>query len=237
MLHADTDIGLALSIARAALATLLLWATSAALSIALALALARGIHARWGPVRWIAAAAITATRGIPTSMLVIAAGMLAMGAGAGLPLPAIFVGTIAPFQHIAWAVVVALALGSCGHLAVIFHAAYQSLDAGRRDQLRLLAHHPVRAVAILLREVLGVVLPPTGARLIHHLHNTAFASLFPVAELFGLIRGQSEASAQVFLFAAVGVAAYAGLSLAIWAAVRGLEVALLPAARTGETTP
>ncbi|HYH17095.1 MAG TPA: hypothetical protein VD995_00630 [Azospirillum sp.] len=237
MFHADADTALALSVAHAALATVTLWAVSAALSIALALMLAHGMHGSGPLVRRGAGAIVNATRGVPTSMLVLAAGMLAMASGGGLPVPAIFTGTIGPFQHVAWAIAAALALGSCGHLAVIFHAAYGALDAGRRDQLLLLAHHPVRKAAILLREVLGIVLPPTGARLVHHLHNTAFASLFPVAELFGLIRGQSEASAQVFLFAAVGALTYAGLSLGIWALVRGLEAALVPPVRTAEAAP
>lgn len=230
MFHDDTgtSMALALSVSHATLATLTLWATSAALSIVLALVLVRGINSPLRPVRWVSAAVINTTRGIPTSVLIIAAGMLALGSGARLPLPAIFVGTIAPFQHIAWAIVLGLALGSCGHLAMIFQAAYEALDTGRRDQLQLLAHHPLRKLGILLREILGVVLPPTGTRLIHHLHNTAFASLFPVADLFGLIRGQSEASAQVLLFTTVGALTYAGLSLAIWAAVQGLERALRP---------
>lgn len=231
MFQDDTgsSLALVLSVGQATVATLTLWAASAALSIVLALVLVQGINSPLRPVRLVSVALINTTRGIPTSVLVIAAGMLAMGSGAGLPLPAIFVGTIAPFQHIAWAIVFGLALGSSGHLAMIFQAAYGALDSGRRDQLQLLAHHPLRKLGILLREVLGLVLPPTGTRLIHHLHNTAFASLFPVADLFGLIRGQSEASAQVFLFTTVGALGYAGLSLAIWAAVRGLERALRPA--------
>jgi ABC-type amino acid transport system permease subunit len=76
---------------------------------------------------------------------------------------------------------------------------------------------------VVAREAAAASLAPTGARLVHHLHNTAFAALFPVADLFGWIQQRSYETFEVSRYAAVGAAFYIGLSLLIWAAARGLE--------------
>ena len=237
MFNEESVSNLTVQLAYGTLATLTLWAVSAILSIALALILVYAVANPRPMVRWCGLVVVNLTRGIPTSVLVIAAGMLAMRMGAFIPVPSIFTGTIGGFQHIAWAIVAALAFGSAGHLAMIFHAAYCALGQARRDQLAILGCRPWQKAVIVLREVMTVVLPSTGARLIHHLHNTAFASLFPVTELFGLIRGQSDATAKVFLFTSIGCLVYAVLSFVIWLLFRGLEAFFAPPQRAVQIVP
>jgi ABC-type arginine/histidine transport system permease subunit len=79
-----------------------------------------------------------------------------------------------------------------------------------------------------MRECAAVALPPTGARLVHHLHNTAFAALFPVADLFGYVEGQASATFRVLDFVLLGCLIYVILSGLTWLLVRALEAALSP---------
>jgi ABC-type arginine/histidine transport system permease subunit len=137
--------------------------------------------------------------------------------------PALFPGTPLPFQHVAWGVALALALGSAGHLAEIFRAARSTLGHTRLDQATVLGLSRPRRVALLTREAAAVALAPTGTRLVHHLHNTAFAALFPVIDLFGFIQAQANATFRVVEFAFLGCLVYVILSASIWLIFRALE--------------
>ena len=64
--------------------------------------------------------------------------------------------------------------------------------------------------------------------MVHHLHNTAFAALFPVTDLFGFVQGLSSSTFRVFEFIALGCVVYVALSGAIWLASRALEAAFVP---------
>jgi ABC-type amino acid transport system permease subunit len=185
--------------------TLVLWTFSAALAILLGLVLAAGSISSHRPVRALARSVINLTRGVPTVLLVIVAGFGMLRIPSAGELPVVFPGTLASFQHVAWGVLLALALGSSGHLAEIFRAARAGLGEARLAQ----------------------ALPPTGARLVHHLHNTAFAALLPVTDLFGFIEGQVNATFRVVDYLLLGCAAYMALSGLIWLGVRGLEALLL----------
>ncbi len=137
---------------------------------------------------------------------------------------------------VAWAVTVALAFGSTGHLAVIFRTGYQSLGSARHEQAAMLGLGTWRRLRLLAREAAPSTLAPTGARLVHHLHNTAFAALFPVADLFGWVQQRANETFEVGRYAAAGVAGYVVLSVLIWALCRGLEHWLhLPATRARRT--
>jgi ABC-type arginine/histidine transport system permease subunit len=78
-------------------------------------------------------------------------------------------------------------------------------------------------MGLLLRESAGASSAPVGARLVHHLHNTAFAALFPVADFFGWVQQRANETFEVSRYAAVGIGVYVVLSALIWAAFRGLE--------------
>jgi ABC-type arginine/histidine transport system permease subunit len=165
---------------------------------------------------------------VPTSLFVIAAGIGMMRLSSAPGLPVIYPGTSTAFQHVAWGVVFALALGSAGHLAEIFRAAHSTLGQFRLEEATVLGLSRFDRSRLLMRECAAVALPPTGARLVHHLHNTAFAALFPVADLFGYVEGQASATFRVLDFVLLGCLIYVILSGLTWLLVRALEAALSP---------
>jgi ABC-type amino acid transport system permease subunit len=207
--------------------TLVLWMLSAALAIGLGLVLASGSLSPRRPVRVLAQSVVNITRGVPTVLLVIVAGFGMLRIPSAGELPVVFPGTLASFQHVAWGIVVALALGSAGHLAEIFRAARAGLGEARLEQVMVLGMSRARRTRLLAREAAAIALPSTGARLVHHLHNTAFAALLPVTDLFGFIEARVNATFRVVDFLLLGCAAYMALSALIWLAVRALEAILL----------
>jgi ABC-type amino acid transport system permease subunit len=216
--------------------SLVLWALSGTLAVLIGLILAAGSLSPHSSIRVLARVSVNLTRGIPTSLFVIAAGIGAMQMAEVADLPIVFPGTAAAFQHLAWAIMLALAVGSAGHLAEIFGAARAALGRARLEQAAVLGLSRLRHAAVIARECAAVALPPTGTRLIHDLHNTAFAALFPVAELFGAIQGQAAATFQVLHFALLGCAIYALLSGIIWVGCRLLEAAFTPLVARGAGT-
>jgi hypothetical protein len=104
---------------------------------------------------------------VPTSLFVIAAGIGMMRLSSAPGLPVIYPGTSTAFQHVAWGVVFALALGS---------------------------------------------------------------ALFPVADLFGYVQGQANATFRVLDFVLLGCLIYVILSGLTWLLVRVLEAVLAPPA-------
>ena len=210
------------------LGTVTLWGISATLAIALALGLAAGVTRATGVTRLLIRAAIDLTRGVPTSILVLAAGFASLYVSPTSDLPLLFPGTAPAFQHLAWSVSLALALGSSGHLAEIFLAARSSISHIRIEQMFALGLTPLRRIALVMRECAAVALPPTGSRLVHHLHNTAYAALFPVCDLFGVLQGEVNATFKVFQLAFLGCGVYVALSGLIWLLVRLGEAWLRP---------
>jgi ABC-type amino acid transport system permease subunit len=191
--------------------TLVLWMLSAALAILFALLLAGGSLSPRRSVRLLARSVINVTRGIPTVLLVIVAGFGMLRLPNAGELPIVFPGTLASFQHVAWGVMLALALGSTGHLAEIFRAARAGLGEARLAQVTVMGMSRARRTRLLAREAAAIALPPTGARLVHHLHNTAFAALLPVTDLFGFIEAQVNATFRVVDFLLLGCGAYVAL--------------------------
>ena len=203
--------------------TVVIWLLSGGLALGLALALSAGSLAPRRATRLLSDGVITLTRGVPTSLLVVSAGIIAIRYPAPSWLPNPFVGTSTGLSLVAWAVTIALALGSTGHLAVIFRTGYLALGSARLEQATLLALTPGRRFSLLLRESASATTAPLGARLVHHLHNTAFAALFPVADVFGWVQQQANETFEVSRYVAIGVATYVILSLLIWVIFRGLE--------------
>jgi ABC-type amino acid transport system permease subunit len=218
------------------LGTIILWLLSGALALVVALVLASGSLHRGRVPRAVADAVITLTRGVPTSLLVVSAGIIALGYPAPAWLPDPFSGTAQGMALVGWAVTIALAFGSTGHFAVIFRTGYRSLGAARHEQANLLGLGPLRRLRLMAREAAPSTLAPTGSRLVHHLHNTAFAALFPVADLFGWVQQRANETFDISRYAMVGVTGYVTLSVLIWALCRGLEHWLgLPATRAPRT--
>jgi len=203
--------------------TIVLWTLSAATAAALAVVVAALSLHRRRFVRGPAEAFITLTRGIPTSLLVVSAGIAALPHAPPSWLPNPFPGTSPGLAGVAWAVTLALALGSTGHLAVILRTGYLALGTPRMEQATVLGLRGTARLRLLARESAPATLAPLGARLVHHLHNTGFAALFPVADLFGWIQQRAHETFDVSRYVAIGVGTYVILSLLIWAGFRGLE--------------
>jgi ABC-type amino acid transport system permease subunit len=221
-------------------ATCVLWALSGGLAVATGLAAAVGSASTKAVWRRLSGAAITLSRGLPTSLLVLAAGVISIRIPPRSWVPDPFPGTPSQSAPVAWAVMVALAVGSAGHFAVIFRAAYATLGRARTEQAVVLGMPPVRRLWLLSRESALAAIPPTSARLVHHLHNTAFAALFPVADLFGWIENGANATFDITRYVVAGGAAYVLLSGLIWAGFKGLEVRLgrhMAPARAGARLP
>lgn len=214
------------------LATVVLWAVSGGIAVAAGLALAALSLDPRAAIRTSSEGVITLARGIPTSLVVVAAGVLTIRMPPAAWLPDIFPGTQNGMQSVAWAVTLAVALGTAGNLAVIFRTAYLALGRHRIDQARALGmSHPQR-ISLLGREAALIALPPTSARLVHHLHNTAFAALFPVADLFGWVQERANTTFDVTTYVLVGAAIYVSLSGCIWLGGRALELRLAVVPRT-----
>lgn len=207
--------------------TVTLWAASSILAVTLGLALTAGSLSASGGLHAVSRAAVNLLRGVPTSLFVVTAGIVALRVpSAGMP-PVVFPGTLPGFQALAWAVVLAIALGGAGHFAEIFRAARAALGHARLEQARLLGLSRPRRALLLLRETAAVALPPTGTRLVHQLHNTAFAALFPVADLFGFVQLKVNETFAVTELVLAGCLAYVALSALIWLGARAVETALL----------
>jgi ABC-type amino acid transport system permease subunit len=206
--------------------TVALWAVSGSLAVGIALLLSSGSLSSRRPVRAVARSMVNLTRGVPTSLLVIAAGIAMIRLPAQASLPRLYPGTPASFQHVAWGVSIALALGSAGHLAQIFQSAREALGPSRLDEAKALGLSSSRQGLLIARECAAIALGPTGTRLVHHLHNTAFAALFPIIEVFGYVQEEANATFRVLEFALLGCGVYVALSGLIWLAFRSAEAAL-----------
>jgi ABC-type amino acid transport system permease subunit len=206
--------------------TLALFAVSASTAVALGLGLAAASTTGNRLVRLPARIVVNTTRGIPTVLWVIMAGVAALRLPATGGLPVVFPGTAAPFQTLAWCVAGGLAISSAGHLAEVFRGGLLAIGPVRIDQARVLGLSPVARGALLGRECAAVALPPTAARLTHHLHNTAFAALFPVTELFGYVQAGANRTFQVAEYALLGCLLYIVMTGLIWIVARWLEALL-----------
>ncbi|MDR0345430.1 MAG: hypothetical protein LBI49_20425 [Nocardiopsaceae bacterium] len=156
----------------------------------------------------------------------VAAGVISIRIPPQSWLPDPFPATPSASGPVAWAVLLALALGSAGHFAVIFQTAYTALGRARVEQSIVLGAPPLRRLSLLSREAATAAIPPTAARLVHHLHNTAFAALFPVADLFGWIENGANETFNITRFVVAGGAVYVALSGLIWAGFKAIELRL-----------
>lgn len=213
------------SLGAAIAATVVIWAVSSALSLSSGLLFMAGCASprRW--LRFTATVAVNVTRGIPTSLLVVCAG-LAMLRLSGRSLMIVFPGTPGSFQLLAWALALSIALGGAGHFAEIFRAAHAALGDARREQATLLGFSRCQKLVLIGREAAVIALPPTGTRLVHQLHNTAFVSFFPVVDLFGFVQTRASETFAVSTYLLLGCLVYVILSALIWSSTRGLEMAL-----------
>jgi ABC-type amino acid transport system permease subunit len=192
-------------------------------ALVLGVALAAGGTSRHLWIRGVSWSVINIARGIPTSVVVVGVGVVGIQFTAPRALPVLFPGTVPEFQHVALLIAAAIAIGSAGHLAVIFIASRGTVGRYRLFQTRVMGLSWARRTALLFQESARAAMPATGARMVHHLHNTAFAALFPVFELFGLVQARITSTFLVWEYLLLGAAIYVALSGVIWLFARFLE--------------
>jgi len=210
-------------LALAVVSTSVLWVVSGFCALVLGVVFATGGGSRHLWIRAISWMAINVTRGIPTSIVVIAAGVVGIQVVSPDAMPVVFPGTSPEFQHVGLLIALAVALGSAGHLAVIFIVSRGAVSQHVLAQARIMGMSWARRGRLLFRESARAAMPATGARMVHHLHNTAFAALFPVFELFGLLQERITLTFRVWEYLLVGAVLYIGLSGVIWLCTLGLE--------------
>jgi ABC-type amino acid transport system permease subunit len=171
----------------------------------------------------LAALIVNCTRGIPTGFLVIMLGVFVLKFMPPINLEWKFPGTYSGFQALAWGAVIGLALGSSGHFAVIILAALGTVEVAFYDQMKLLDLSTHMQTRLIWHRIALSVGPPMCARFIHHMHNTAFVSLFPVIELFGVTRSLAINTTHVIEYMALATGIYTALSIAIWICFRYYE--------------
>jgi len=101
-------------------ATSVLWVISGLLALVSGIAFAAGGASRHLWIRSVSWSAINIARGIPTSVVVVGAGVVGIQLTSPAALPQLFPGTAQEFQLVGILIAVAIALGSAGRLAVIF---------------------------------------------------------------------------------------------------------------------
>lgn len=205
-------------------ASFLIWLSSSISSILIGLILVIAKNSEIHFIKKLSNFIIDLTRGIPTGFIVIGFGLGALRYLEFRELSSVFIGTLPSFQQMAWALVIALALGSSGHIAEIMHAAYSTLHPSLLEQTKILSLSLYSQILLIGREVLLPVLAPLGSRLVHHLHNTAFVSLFPVIDLFGYVKTQSNLSFRINEFVLLGSVIYILLSICIWSVFWSIEM-------------
>lgn len=208
--------------------TIIIWLISMLLAILIGFLFTTGLLCQSLYIRFCVRWLVNISRGVPTSIYVIFGGLLVIKGSIGFSLPAIFPGTIEGFETIAWVICFTLAFGSSGHLAEIFVASYQSLGKPRIEQINAMGFSLTQKWLIIIRECAYIAIPPTSTRMIHHLHNTAFAGLFPVVELFGTIQASASENFRIFEITLIGCVLYILLSGLIWSIFRVSETLLAP---------
>jgi ABC-type amino acid transport system permease subunit len=204
-------------------ATSVLWVISGLLALVSGIAFAAGGASRHLWIRSVSWSAINIARGIPTSVVVVGAGVVGIQLTSPAALPQLFPGTAQEFQLVGILIAVAIALGSAGHLAVIFIASRGTVRRHLLLQAKVMGMSWARRTGLLFQESARAAMPATSARMVHHLHNTAFAGLFPVFELFGLMQERITSTFLVWEYLLLGAAVYVALSGVIWLCARFLE--------------
>ena len=169
--------------------TLLFFTLSAALSLIMAVFLCLGQISRFKIIRWTVVGLIELSRGVPTVVFVILLGNFGMAPyfsafDTDTALPGVAWG----FNVVAYFVILGLAFSSAGHLTYIFRAAISTISDDVWRYLNITKSRWHRAVSMIYIECAPALLPAVTARLVHHLHNTAFIAMFPITGIFGAMR-------------------------------------------------
>jgi ABC-type amino acid transport system permease subunit len=204
--------------------TLTFFGASAALSLAIAIGYLLALQLR---VVWVSMAVtslIEVSRGVPTVVFVLLMGNLGMAQQFGwLEIDGLLPGVSPGFTSTAVFVILGLAFSSSGHLARLIGAALATVPDDVATYARTLRLRPVPHLALLLRECAPALVGPVAARLTHHLHNTAFIALFPIADIFATMRRNVTETAMVIEHLAIAATAFLMIGFGISALAAAVE--------------
>ncbi len=74
---------------------------------------------------------------------------------------------------------------------------------------------PYRTCWLMFIEAAPAMIPPVCARLVHHLHNTAFIALFPITGIFAAMRTGVIETALVLEYIAIATVLFVALGALI----------------------
>lgn len=186
------------------LTTFVFFSLSALLSLCLAVVFCFASRAETALVRCTAHVLIEVSRGVPTVVFILLMGNLGMSPVFGFfetlgSLP----GTPSGFTAMAIFVFLGLAFSSAGHMSKIIDAGLSTINQNLLDYLFTLKYTWVSLTWLLFVEAMPALIQPLFARLTHHLHNTAFISLFPITGIFAAMRKGVDETALVGLYVSV----------------------------------
>lgn len=193
-----------LSFLEPTLTTLFFFTISAVLALGMATVFCAASRSPWLIVRAVSCILLEVSRGVPTVVFVIVLGNVGMAREfAWLGIEDVLPGVSWGFSVPAYFIIVGLAFSSSGHLSRIMEAALSTIPQDTARMIQTLKPSQMRVCWLMFMEAAPALIPPVCARLVHHLHNTAFIALFPITGIFAAMRTGVIETALVLEYIAV----------------------------------
>ncbi|OEE67498.1 hypothetical protein A1OO_17280 [Enterovibrio norvegicus FF-33] len=171
------------------LTTLVFFVLSAALSLLFAVIYVLCGRSHSLLLRMTSNVLIEVSRGVPTVVFVLLMGNVGLSPYfSGLDIEGVIPGVAWGFSVAATFIIVGLAFSSSGHLAKIIEAAISTIKQDTLEYMATLQLGTWVKIKLVFLECAPALVPTVSARLVHHLHNTAFISMFPITGIFAAMR-------------------------------------------------
>ncbi|MDD1780005.1 hypothetical protein LRP49_02230 [Enterovibrio sp. ZSDZ35] len=203
--------------------TIIFFVSSAAVSLLLALIYVLCGRSAHRSVRMLAGLSIEVSRGVPTVVFVLLMGNIGLAPFfSGWDIEGAIPGVAWGFGVTAIFIVIGLAYSSSGHLARIIEAAISTIKPDTMEYMATLHPSMWVRVKLIFLECAPALIPTVSARLVHHLHNTAFISMFPITGIFAAMRTGVIETARVIPYLAFATLLFILLGSAIHIAAKQL---------------
>ncbi|WP_407330342.1 ABC transporter permease subunit [Enterovibrio sp. 27052020O] len=171
------------------LTTVFFFVFSAALSLFFAVIYVLCGRSHFHFLRVVSGVLIEVSRGVPTVVFVLLMGNLGLSPYFSvLDMEGVIPGVSWGFSVAAIFIIVGLAFSSSGHLAKIIEAAISTIKQDTIEYMETLQLGTWVKIKLVFIECAPALVPTVSARLVHHLHNTAFISMFPITGIFAAMR-------------------------------------------------
>ncbi|MDD1794225.1 hypothetical protein L4D06_16780 [Enterovibrio makurazakiensis] len=208
--------------------TVFFFTTSAVLSLLFAIVYVLFSRSGYPLLSAISEFLIEVSRGVPTVLFVLLMGNLGLAPYfSGIDVEGFIPGVAYGFGLAASFIIVGLAFSSSGHLARIIEAAISTIKQDTIDYMETLHLGAFAKVRLIFFECAPALIPTVSARLVHHLHNTAFISMFPIAGIFAAMRTGVIETAKVIPYLTFATLLFVLLGTAIHVAGNVLAKRLL----------